>query len=149
MFEAPCGPERASIDRSRLVDVGPPLRWALRFESPLRTIAVRLDGTDDGAYNRLVDLAELALPGLAALEVAADAYLRSWIDPAAHFLTGTWRVRSLWLTWDALPEELRGHELELRLAITGDDYGEWCVRFKYHSSPSPKLAAYAFARRQW
>ncbi|MFT3771812.1 MAG: hypothetical protein QM820_40905 [Minicystis sp.] len=149
MYDVPCGPERVAFDTSQLVHVQPPLEWATNWPDRAQGLPVSMDGTDDGPYGVLVELAELVLPKIDALAAASNKYLHSWIDVRAQFFEGDWKLRSLRLPWEGLTGPLRGIVFELTLSIREDDYGEWSVRWKHHTFPRNVFVPYAFSRRQW
>ena len=141
------GPETAAFDATMLDNVPPGDRWACVWPPDRREVEVLIDGDEDAPYDRLVDIARLILPKLGVFERVADAYIRRFIKPEEHGFTGRWSVQSLVI---AVPRHRRpGHsEIELGLAIGGDDYGTWAVRFLYDPAPHKSFRPHFFSRRQ-
>lgn len=141
--------ERASLERAKLQYVGPPVGWAGLWPHRDYRIELRIDGDEQAPYKPLGQLAEIVLPKLEAVESASDAYLRGFVGDGEGFYLGTWRLRSLRMRWDPGSQRSVGSEFEVTLSVGQDDYGEWGVRFVYHSYPTRVLRPYQFSRRQW
>jgi hypothetical protein len=141
--------ERASLERANLRYVGPPVDWAGLWPHRGKQIELRIEGTERAPYTPFIQLAEIALPKLEAIESASDAYLRGFVGDGGGFYLGAWRLQSLRLRWDPGSQRSAGSEFEVTLSVGQDDYGEWGVRFVYHTYPSPRIWPYYFSRRQW
>jgi hypothetical protein len=141
--------ERASLDQAKLQHVGPPLSWAGLWPHRGSQIALRIDGDEQAPYTPFVQLAEIVLPKLEAVESASDAYLRGFVGDGDGFYIGPWRLQSLRMRWDPGFQRVAGSEFEVTLSVREDDYGEWSVRFVYHTYPLRELRPYLFSRRQW
>jgi hypothetical protein len=146
--------ERASLAQANLRYVGPPVGWAGLWPHRDRQIALRIGGDEQAPFPRFVQLAEIVLPKLEAVEHAANAYLRGFVGDGGGFYIGSWklqslRMRSLRMRWDAGDQRAADSEFEVTLSVGQDDYGEWGVRFVYHTYPTRELRPYQFSRRQW
>ncbi len=141
--------ERASLDGAKLQYVGPPAGWAGLWPHRGKQIALRIDGDEQAPHTRLVQLAEIVLPKLEAVESASDAYLRGFVGDDDGFYKGSWKLQSLRMRWDPGYQRVTGSEFEVTLSVGQDDYGEWSVRFVYHTHPKRELRPYLFSRRQW
>ncbi len=141
--------ERASLDAANLSYVGQPVGWAGLWPHRGHQIALRIDGDERAPFTQFVQLAEMVLPHLEAIEIASDAYLRGFVGDGEGFYFGAWRVQSLRMRWDPGSQRSVGNEFEVTLSVGQDDYGEWGVRFVYYTYPSKKLRPYQFSRRQW
>lgn len=141
--------ERAPLDRARLQYVGPPVGWAGLWPHRGSQIALRIDGDEQAPYAPFVQLAEIVLPKLEAVESASDAYLRGFVGDGEGFYLGAWRLQSLRMRWEPGSQRSVGSEFEVTLSVGQDDYGEWGVRFVYHTYPLRELRPYQFSRRQW
>jgi len=141
--------ERASLDGAKLQYVGSPVGWAGLWSHRGSQIELRIDGDEQSPYARLVQLAEIVLPKLEAVESASDAYLRGFVGDDEGFYIGAWRIQSVRMRWDTGYQRITGSEFEVTLSVGQDDYGEWSVRFVYYTHPSRKLSPYLFSRRQW
>lgn len=140
---------QASLDQAKLRYVGPPVGWAGLWPHRDYQMALRIDGDEQAPYTPFVQLAGIVLPKLEAVESASDAYLRGFVGDGEGFYLGTWRLQSLRMRWDPGSQRIVGSEFEVTLSVGQDDYGEWSVRFLYHTHPSRKLRPYFFSRRQW
>lgn len=148
MFSVPIESERLPVPVDRLRYVDERTGWACSWPYGDGEIEVRIGGGDGAPDGRLLELAELVLPHLQALEAVADAYLRSFFTHSDEF-TGPWTLQALRLGTPG-PADGRATVFDVRLATRGDDYGEWSVGFRRHSYPSPnQLAAESFCRKQW
>lgn len=141
--------ERASLNQAKLQYVGPPVGWAGLWPHRDYQIALRIDGDEQTPYRQFVQLAEIVLPKLEEVERASDAYLRGFVGDGEGFYLGTWKLQSLRMRWDAGSQRAVGSEFEVTLSVGQDDYGEWGVRFIYHTHPNRELRPYQFSRRQW
>lgn len=140
--------DRASLDEAKLRYVGPPSSWAGLWPHRGKQIEIRIDGDDQAPYARLIQLAEIILPKLEAIESASDAYLRGFVGDNDGFYMGPWRVQSLRMRWDPGHQHVTGSEFEVTLSVGQDDYGEWGVWFIYDTHPKRELRPYLFSRRQ-
>jgi hypothetical protein len=141
--------ERASLKNIKLQYIEPAVGWAGLWEFRDRKIEIRIGGDAAAPDPSLVELAELVLPKLEAIESASDEYIRGFVGDGDGFYQGFWRLRSLRLRWDPGDQRLPGSEFEVKLSVGQDDYGEWSVRFVYFTFPERKLWPYLFSRRQW
>lgn len=141
--------ERASLDQARLQYVGPPAGWAGLWPHRDKQIEIRIDGDEQSPYAQLLQLAEIVLPKLEAVESASDAYLRGFVGDNNGFYIGSWRLQSLRMRWEPGYQRTTGSEFEVTLSVRQDDYGEWSVRFVYQTYPKRELRPYLFSRRQW
>lgn len=148
MFSVPIGSERLPVPIDRLQYVDERTGWACNWPYGNRDIEFRISGDRGSPDRRLLELAELVLPHLQALEAVANAYLRSFFTHSDEFQE-PWTLQSLRLGMPA-PSHASATEFDVRLATRGDDYGEWSVGFRRHSFPSPsQVTAEAFSRKQW
>ena len=141
--------EQASLDQAKLQYIGPPVGWAGLWPHRDSKIALRMGGDEQSPDTQFVQLAKIVLPKLEAVESASDAYLRGFVGDGEGFYLGSWRLQSLRMRWDPGSQRTPGFEFEVTLSVGQDDYGEWSVRFVYHTHPLRKLRPYQFARRQW
>ncbi|HEX8634272.1 MAG TPA: hypothetical protein VF703_09000 [Pyrinomonadaceae bacterium] len=140
--------ERASLDGAQLQYVGSPAGWAGLWPHRDKQIELRIDGDEQTPDARFVQLAEIVLPMLEAVENAADAYLRGFVGDGGGFYRGSWRLQSLRVRWEPGDQRVAGGEFEVTLSVGQDDYGEWSVRFLCHTHPRRELSPYQFSRRQ-
>lgn len=68
--------ERASLDRAKLQYVGPPAGRAGLWPHCDYLIEIRIDGDEQSTYTPFVQLAEIVLPKLEAVESASIRHLR-------------------------------------------------------------------------
>ena len=64
--------EQASLDQAKLQYVGPPVGWAGLWPHHGHQVALRIDGDEQAPYTQFVQLAEIVLPKLEAVESASD-----------------------------------------------------------------------------
>ena len=114
-----------------------------------RKVELRIDGDEAAPYRQFAELAEIVLPELEAVERASDTYLRGFVGDGGGFYLGNWMLQSLRMRWDPGHQRVTGSEFEVTLSVGQDDYGEWSVRFVYHTHPKRELRPYLFSRRQW
>jgi hypothetical protein len=148
MHEVPCREAGTPIDLTVLRHVGPPVGWAGLWAHGDATVALRIDGDEQGPYSRLAALAELVLPELDAIERASDRYLREFVRHAENFYVGSWRLRSVRMYWTLDSSLPMGTTFEVTLSITEDDYGEWSVGFIRDTYPANAFRPYSFSRTQ-
>lgn len=140
--------EPASLDGANLRCAGDPVGWAGLWQYRDYRIELRIDGDEQAPYERLVLLAGVVLPKLDAIESASDAYIRGFINDSEGFYKGPWKLRSMRIWWNPY-SQMAGRKFEVTLSVGEDDYGQWAVRFAYHTFPAHILSPYMFSRRQW
>jgi hypothetical protein len=147
MYSVPIGSARIPVPTAELCYVEPLLAWVCNWPYGDTRIALQIGGDEDSPDGRLLSLAELLLPHLQALEVAADAYLRSFFRHADAY-RDPWTLQALRLGMPA-PSRSLATGFDVRLANRDDDHGEWRVGFRRHSIPVHEVTAESFSRKQW
>ncbi len=140
--------EPASLAEANLLYAGDAIGWAGLWQYRDHRIEIRIDGDEHAPYGQLVLLAGIVLPKLEAIEDAADAYIRGFINDGGGFYKESWKLQSLRIWWNP-HSQMAGKKFEVTLSVGEDDYGQWAVRFAYDTSPSTVLRPYFFSRKQW
>lgn len=142
--------KRAALEQANLQYIEEHLSWVGLWEFNNNQIELRIDGNEQCPNDEFVELAEIVLPILQEIESASNAYLREFMgNDDDCFYKGEWRIQSLRIQPEKDSGRIFSNQFEVTLSVIEDDYGQWSVRFRYHTYPSRVLSPYFFSRRQW